>query len=49
MKNKKIKKSFVKSHIMIKYAIFDNYSIKVEGGDTFCVKTQITENDLIMK
>ena len=34
---------------MIKYANFDSYSIKFEGGDTFCVKTQITENDPILK
>ncbi len=34
---------------MIKYANFDSYNIKFEGGDTFCVKTQITENDLILK
>ena len=50
MKKSKFQKiSFVKSHIMIRYANFDNYSIKFEGGDTFCVKSQITENDSILK
>ena len=34
---------------MIKYADFDSYSIEFEGEDTFCVKTQITENDSITK
>ena len=34
---------------MIRYANFDNYSIEFEGGDTFCVKSQITENDSILK
>ena len=34
---------------MIKYANFDSYNIKFEGGDTFCVKTKITENDSILK
>ena len=34
---------------MIKYANFDSYNIKFEGGDTFCVKTKITENDPILK
>ena len=33
---------------MIRYANFDNYSIKFEG-DTFCVKSQIIENDSILK
>ena len=32
---------------MIKYANSDSYSITFEGGETFCVKTQITENDSI--
>ena len=34
---------------MVRYANFDNYGIKFEGGDTFCVKSQITENDSILK
>ena len=40
---------FVEGHMMIGCAGFGGCGVGFGGGDTFCVKTQITENDPILK